>query len=406
MFATQPGKLRQIPAVVCVALAVVTLALWITSPDPLGNRASLESQRLAASLAPRDQATTLAQVRREDGMVATLWVVAISGDSLDAVDVSAATGSTDHNPLRVWRSVTPQQRIDLLQDTEEHRTYAVSQLLSVAPDGNRHIGTGTNFPEHAEEALSTSVFQFPKFGTARGPRSNVYWRDDVLLDYEVEMCIRFDRAIRSLDDFDAALKGVFLCGDFTDRSALVRLVDPDNLDSGRGFSDGKSRADFFPAGALLVVPNDVDSFVGAERMITEVNGIPRQDARGGEMTLTFRQLTEKALADMTADRFLYQGEFYTLAPDAHVDTSMALMSGTAEGVIFTPPSRGDLIEGVIDWVISGAMLKAEPLIAHVIEVFISNELASGHFLQPGDTVVHRASHLGDIVVDVIERPDD
>ena len=82
-------------------------------------------------------------------------------------------------------------------------------------------------------------------------RSRVDSKPDVLLDYEVELCMRFDRTISSPEDFDAAVKGLFLCGDFTDRGKLIRLVDPDNLDSGRGFSDGKSRVDFYPSGALL-----------------------------------------------------------------------------------------------------------------------------------------------------------
>ena len=402
MFATQQGQFRQSLAAILAMMIIVTVTLWVTSPDPLGNIDSFEELPLAMSLAPIDQAATLAQVRRKDGTVATLWVVSLSDDGLTAIDLSAVTGNTDLNPLSVWSDVPPERRTALLKRSTDYQTFSNAQLLSVAPVGDRHIGTGTNFPEHAEEALSTSVFQFPKFGHARGPRSSVKWHDDVLLDYEVELCVRFDRNISSLDDFDAAMVGVFLCGDFTDRSALVRLVDPDNLDSGRGFSDGKSRADFFPTGALLVVPENVDRFVNAERMTTEVNGTLRQDARGGEMTLTFRELAQKALADMTTARFLYRDNFYTLAPNADIDTSMALMSGTAEGVIFTPPSRGDLIEGVVNWVISGAILRAEPLIPHVIEVFINNELASGHFLQPGDTVAHRAAHLGDILIEVIK----
>ena len=167
----------------------------------------------------------------------------------------------------------------------------------------------------------------------------------MLLDYEVEFCMRFDRAIASVEDFDAAAKGLFLCGDFTDRAKLTRLVDPDNLDSGSGFSDGKSGPDFFPAGALLVVPRDWKSFVADERFMTFVNGQRRQDARGGEMTLDFRELVAKALGDMDSPRFLYRGEYFKLAPEGQIDADMTLMSGTAEGVIFTGPSRGDIIEG-------------------------------------------------------------
>lgn len=279
-------------------------------------------------------------------------------------------------------------------------------LLPAAPPGARHIGTGTNFPEHAEEASSDAVFQFPKFGSAMPARSSVQWKPDVLLDYEVELCMRFDRAISSPEDFDAAVKGLFLCGDFTDRSKLIRLIDPDNLDSGRGFSDGKSRVDFYPSGALLVVPRDWKGFVDRERMSTRVNGERRQDARGGEMTMDFRALAIRALNDMDRERFLYEGAYYRLAPQPAITPDMTLMSGTAEGVIFTQPTRADLIEGVARWLFSAGWAQGEGLVPSVIETFIANELDSGHFLQPGDVVEHRSSHLGDIIVEVSDgRPD-
>jgi hypothetical protein len=73
------------------------------------------------------------------------------------------------------------------------------------------------------------------------------------------------------------------------------------------------------------------------------------------------------------------------------------MSGTAEGVIFTPPTRADMIEGLLDWAGSGARLSPRDA---VVERFIANEQASHHFLQPGDVVEFAAAHLGTIQVQV------
>jgi hypothetical protein len=103
---------------------------------------------------------------------------------------------------------------------------------------------------------------------------------------------------------------------------------------------------------------------------------------------------------MSRDRFLYQGSYYALAPQPAITPDMALMSGTAEGVIFTPPTRGDMIEGGMRWLFSAAWARGQGLVPSVIDTFIDNELASGHFLQPGDIVEHRSSHLGNIVVEV------
>lgn len=383
-----------------VLAAAVLATAWLSSPDPRGNVASFEPEALRPELAPLTEAVTLAQVARPGGGTVTLLVTELVGEHIHAIDLSRVTGSGSANPFEVLAGLSHDQLQALAEAGELQERLAMVDLLPAAPPGTRHIGTGTNFPEHAAEAASNAVFQFPKFGIAMPARASVRWKADVLLDYEVELCARFDRSIRSTADFDAAVKGLFLCGDFTDRSKLIRLIDPDNLDSGRGFSDGKSREDFFPAGALLVVPRNWQRFVAAERMTTVVNGQPRQDARGGEMTLDFRALVEKALGDMERDRFLNKGSWHRLAPQAAITPDMTLMSGTAEGVIFTPPTRGDVIGGAARWLFSAGWARGEPLVPSVIESFIASELASGHFLQPGDVVEHRSWHLGDIVVEV------
>ena len=384
--------------VLAVVVAAISIAWW-TSPDPRFNPASFEDEELAPGLASLDEAVTLAQVRRDDGSVATLLVTGFDGEAIAAVDLSVASGSVSGDPFEVFAAVDD-VRLREIAASSESGSYAIADLLPAAPGGDRHIGTGTNFPEHAEEASSTSVFQFPKFGMASPARTTVAGRSDVLLDYEVELCMRFDRPIASPEDFEAAVKGLFLCGDFTDRSTLIRLIDPDNLDSGRGFSDGKSRADFYPSGPFLVIPRDWRSFVAAERMTTRVNGERRQDARGSEMTLDFEALTARALGDMDRDRFLYRDAYYSLAPTRAITPDMTLMSGTAEGVIFTQPSRGDIIEGALAYLLSGRWLRGEDPVPTIIESFVENEFDSGHFLQPGNVVEHRSSRLGTIAVEV------
>lgn len=389
--------------VAMLLLGVAALAIaWATSPDPKFNPASFEQEELVPTVAPIELAATLAQVQQADGTIATLLVTSFDGVEATAADLSAESGIYGFDPFAVLAAFSQVQLEELASQADLLRSYPIAELLTAAPLGDRHIGTGTNFPEHAEEASSESVFQFPKFGRAGQARTMVQSKADVLLDYEVELCMRFDRDIASVEDFDAAVKGIFLCGDFTDRTKLMRLVDIDNLDSGHGFSDSKSRTDFYPAGPFLVVPRDWQSFVAEERFTTLVNGKPRQDARGGEMTMDFRALTQKALVDMDRPRFLYDDDYYHLAPNRQIDADMTLMSGTAEGVIFTQPSRADFIEGGLAYLFSGKWIVGEGPIPTAIEAFLQNELESGHFLQPGDLVEHRSSHLGTIEVQVTD----
>lgn len=383
-------------------LALGLFAAWATAPDPTHNPASFEDAPLGPAILPLSQGVTLARFKDDEGANATMIVLSSDGANVTGIDLRelGARGSADPFAALAEADLAPL----LAGERDRFRTIsrAMVDLLPSAPAGTRHIGTGTNFPEHAEEANSASVFQFPKFGTASAARTTVRAQPGILLDYEVELCVRFDRDIASLADFDAAVKGFFLCGDFTNRNALVNLADPDDLDSGRGFSDAKSGPDFFPTGPFLVVPGDWKAFAQDLRMITELNGEPRQDARGREMTLDFRALADKALGDMDAPRFLYGDAMHRLAPEGRIEPSMTLMSGTAEGTIFTPPTRADIIEAVLAYLAGGGPLGRRDFMTAARAEFIANELEGGHFLKAGDVVRHGSNHLGDIVVRVTD----
>lgn len=392
----------RIGAVLVLALLVCGYVAWATAPDPKFNPASFEAEPLVPGLAPLDQATTLAQFLDGGGVRRTMIVLSMSDEGVQGIDLRELGASGGEDPFKALAEAALGPVLSGEVGGYAMLSMPVSALLPAGPEGRRHIGTGTNFPEHAEEANSGSVFQFPKFGGATPARTQVRAKKGILLDYEVELCMRFDRDIASVEDFDAAVKGLFLCGDFTDRNALLYLADPDNLDSGSGFSDAKSGQDFFPTGPFLVVADDLAGFVGAARMTTEVNGAARQDARGREMTLDFRQLVEKATADMTAPRFLYQDRYVRLAEEGRIARSATLMSGTAEGTIFTPPTRRDIMEGILAYLGDGGPFGEVGLMTVVRRTFIANELESGHYLQPGDRVVHRSNHLGDIEIRVTD----
>ena len=386
--------------IILLVISALTFIAWVTSPDPKFNVASFEDAPLETSLADPADAITLAQFVDPDGETVTLFVQAFNGDTVRGIDLADLGAPQTSDPFAALSAMDRPQLQAAVAQMSEQVTVRIEDLLPIGPSGRQHLGIGTNFPEHAEEAQSGSVFNFPKFGTATSARTSVSAPTGGLLDYEVELCMRFDRPIASVQDFDNAVKGIFICADFTDRIKLLELADFDNLDSGFGFSDAKSGPGFFPTGPFLVIPNDWASFIANTRMMTHLNGEPRQDARGGEMILDFRALTEKVLADMDEARFFYQDEFYTLAPNAQIEEDMALMSGTSEGVIFTTPQRHDYIEIVLKYALKGGPLSGQGLMDVAIPHFIDNERASGHFLKPGDVVRYRASDLGDIEVEI------
>nr|WP_246563391.1 fumarylacetoacetate hydrolase family protein [Bradyrhizobium liaoningense] len=266
---------------------------------------------------------------------------------------------------------------------------------------DRHLATGTNFPAHASETGSPGVFNFPKFGMPTPPRSSLVVRAGTLMDYEVEICVRFDRDIRTMVDFETARKGFFLCGDFTDRALLVRLIDPNNIASGRGFSDSKSGPGYFPSGPFLVIPRDWRDFVRNERIVTRVNGEVRQDARGGGMILDFEALVAKAIAGGGEGRYTYLGKSVPLIENGIIPRGASVMSGTSEGVIFMPPMREDIVGGIIDHVLLGRFLSGRPLFFSIGNRFIRNELMAGRYLKINDRLEHASSTMGGLSVELI-----
>ena len=386
------------------AAVVLAAGIWLMQPEDPERRNPFngETQPLSTGILSPQKGLTLALERRTPNGPHVLLVTALQGQQISAVDLTAAGLTTKTDFFDVLTDVGIETLVDIAQADADNKFPLVQRsftdLLPAAGTAARHVASGTNFPEHQQETGSESVFNFPKFGVATPPVTTVLTGPDELLDYEVEICTRFDRDIERIEDFDAAQKGFFLCGDFSNRSVLTRLIDPDNYDSGTGFSDAKSGPDRFPSGGLFVVPLDWESFVKNERLVTKINNEIRQDARAGEMILSFRALVEKALADIKSTRFLYDNKQWQLIENAMIARDQVLMSGTAEGVIFIPPNIKQIVRGAMLYIVQGTFLTGQSPYDAVIENFLDEERASLRFLQPEHRVTHHSSNMGIISV--------
>lgn len=385
-------------AIPIVALLISAAASFAFPEDPdRRNHVSAEDEALVPGVAPLDLAITLA--RTETG--SPLLVTQLEEDLVYAVNLVEHGARAEMGLFDAYATIGREGLVALAQNANVE-TYNISDLSSAAGSSERHLSSGTNFPEHAEETSSSSVFLFPKFGPPSPPVTTVALSAGVLLDYEVELCARFDRDIASMADFEAATIGFFLCADFTDRALLIREINPFDFGSGSGFSDAKSAVDFFPTGPFLVIPNDWESFVENERVNTHLAGELRQDARGGEMILNFRQLIERALADTESTRFTYRGEQYPLIEDAQLSMGQAVMSGTPEGVIFMPPSALQFIRGLVRYAAGGFINEPNPYDS-IINSFVREETEADRFLAPGDVVRYTSLSMGQIMITVLEE---
>ncbi|NNL89474.1 MAG: hypothetical protein HKP25_10420, partial [Marinicaulis sp.] len=66
-------------ATALAVIVVVVFIVWATSPDPKVNQASFEDVEMVVSVAPIDEAFTLAQFRSDSGEIITLLVLRYDG---------------------------------------------------------------------------------------------------------------------------------------------------------------------------------------------------------------------------------------------------------------------------------------------------------------------------------------
>jgi len=383
---------------------IAVIALWLSlaacGDGSTAGAVSREAIPLMPAVARPDTAFTFAQTRDSRGRIVTLLVTRLRQDIVQAVDLTRFGGPLDRDVFDVI-SMVGAEGLAAASHATTARRYGVQELLPAGGNGVRHVATGTNFREQARDDEIYETFNSPKFGRATPARTSVTLEPGALLDYEVEICARFDRDIESAADFDAARKGFFLCGDFTDRAKLMRLVNPNDVEFRPGFIDAKSAMGFFPTGPFLVVPRDWRSFVRAERVTAQVNGVLRQDARGGEMMLDFRGIVEKALSSSGTSTYAYRGASMPLLADGKIMQGSAVMSGTSPGVIFMPPQAGDYLAGGARYIFAGPMFRGETAQLVMIDGFIEKERLAGRYLRAGDVVSHRSSSMGDITVRVV-----
>lgn len=340
-----------------------------------------------------EDALTFAQVDDED-RISTILIVGISDDHVQGINLSGISNHYAQDAFDVVNGLTWEKVERIARAKKSLQSFAVTQLVGVGPRGLAHIAAGTNYPEHGKETgMDEDAFLFPKFSQATGPRGHVATAPGILLDYEAEVCARFDREIRTLADFDAAKKGFFLCGDFSDRAALFREINLKNPYSGDGFPDAKSGPGRFPAGPFLVVPKNWEAFLDRLNFKTFVDGEKRQDVNASNMIKDLRTIVKETLAEGSTRTWSYASGRVHMIQRSAIGTESAVLTGTGDGVVFREPSP-ELIKELME----------APDRSHELEIigrFVDEEDAKRKYLQVGSTVRHTSNYLGWIDTQVV-----
>jgi 2,4-didehydro-3-deoxy-L-rhamnonate hydrolase len=363
--------------------AVVILTLCAIAPA-----AAQPPDRVA--IAPVNEALTFARIATSSGP-RLLAVQSYENGEISGVLLDNDDGQPARDAIALFADHGYAGLRDRIAAADKPVQLRVEALASPVDLHAQHIAVGTNYPAHADESqVEDGPFLFPKHVVPTGPRATVS-AGDRLLDYEVELC--WVTLQDQGPDDTAAHWGLLLCNDYTDRAALLRHLDPDDVVSGKGFTTGKSFDGALPVGDLLVIPRDPRAFAA---------GIELRLYRNGEL----RQLSPVSRAIWNIDAILsesWQRHETTWAyGDAHVGlfeqrgilpARTLILSGTPDGTVFRGITLAQKLRGALRWIASGfdgALPRA------VIETYIADARRSGNYLQPGETVLIRSDTLGSI----------
>ncbi len=321
---------------ICMAIISVASAMTGMLAMAAVDRANTKTAQAEKSVLFQG-ALTFAQV--DDGSrLSTILVVGISNDHVEGINLSSISHHYARDAFDVVAGLSWEKVERIASAKTAVRSFPIAQLVGVGPRGLAHIAAGTNYPEHGEETgMDHGVFLFPKFSQATGPIGQITTAPGVLLDYETEVCARFDREVRTMVDFEASRKGFFLCGDFSDRATLFREINLKNSYSGDGFADAKSGPGRFPTGPFLVVPGNWEAFVAKVNFKTIIEGETRQNVDAADMIKDLHTIVQETLTESPSRSWSYASGRVPMLRRAAVGTESAVLTGTGDGVVFREP---------------------------------------------------------------------
>ena len=382
----------RILSVATIGLAAIVMAAGFVGSGPQPVRVPLRPAptiplRATIAIAPPDQALTFARsgegpnartiavTRYRDGVVTGIDLTPLLRPGEDAI---AAYNRLGYEAIAAFIAAA---RASVSHD---------AAVLAVPVDLRAvHAAVATNYPEHADEAkVKSGPFMFAKVAQPTASRAAIP-ASKGLLDYEVELCFV---TLTPLPATAGSKGGLILCNDVTDRAALLRGVDTNNTASGKGFTDGKSDVGFLPVGDLFVVPRDIKAFVEPLELRLAVNGEERQHTRVTKWIWDLdRLLVETAKRAGVVWKWREGSASLPVSRAGILPDRTLVLAGTPAGTIFQGPGPAAFVRGTFDWV---TKFGSSGPIAAIIERTITDDRASGGYLQPGDVVTIRAEQLG------------
>jgi 2-keto-4-pentenoate hydratase/2-oxohepta-3-ene-1,7-dioic acid hydratase in catechol pathway len=343
------------------------------------------------AIAPRSEALTFARY-----MVGTephvLLVSSFSAGKISGLDIQKALPVAPSDPVTLFNTLGYESLQNL---TGPLTNVDVGKLILPFSGTDNQAAAGINYRAHAEETAIKDSFMFPKRTVATAHNATVAARDG-LLDYEIEL------GFVLLEDLppDTLPKhmGLVLASDYTDRASLMRHVNLLNVNSGDGFTTGKSQAGFMPLGNLFVIPKDYLTYYPSLKLELWCNGEKRQQAHPSEMNWDIRRII--------AETFAREGRVWAWRDatvslpfkNGRIPERTIFLSGTPGGVIYRKPTPRQLFLGFSELFFSLNWFHLQT----IVEPYLREEYQSERYLKQGDLVQMRADRLGTMSNSIVE----
>jgi 2,4-diketo-3-deoxy-L-fuconate hydrolase len=141
--------------------------------------------------------------------------------------------------------------------------------------------------------------------------------------------------------------GLIAINDFTDRKLLLENVNPDDVESGRGFTTAKSQAGYLPVGNLFVIPKNYRNFSENLELKLYVNKELRQKSKFNEAIWDIDSIYDQIR--IQSDRtWMHEGRELSLFNDPQekiIPERTLILSGTPSGVVFNSVTDNQKFRG-------------------------------------------------------------
>ena len=358
--------------------------------EPAFDEAVEPSELGSVAISDPGDALTFARIG-PDGARRVIAVTRYQAGSVEGVDLSASLGRQVSDPIRIFleEGYDALRGIVLRAAPGARVSIPASELVIPLDLRDHHISAGTNFPEHAgETSVEHGPFMFPKVVSPTGPYGPVPTGTG-LLDYEVEVAWV---TLESLTDHTPPeYMGHVVCNDYTDRETLLRGVDVGDVESGKGFTTGKSFPGYLPVGNLLVIPRDFRAFAANLELRLYVNYRLRQRSMAREMIWDIDDLLVQTWARRSLTWKHRDERVSLLGEMKFIPDRTLIMSGTPHGTVFRGITTIQKMSGFLAWLLGGW---AYSIPTHAISAYIDDARSAGVYLEPGDQVAIHVDYLG------------